>query len=74
VVAVEVMVATPATRNLIREGKSHQLLSVIQTGGKFGMQSMDAALRDLCRQGIISDEEALAHVHDLESFQRLRRG
>ena len=74
VAAVEVLVATPAARNLIREGKSHQLLSVIQTGAKSGMQSMDAALRDLCRSGIISDEEAMAHAMDLENFLRLRRG
>jgi twitching motility protein PilT len=74
VAAVEVLVATPAARNLIREGKSHQLLSVIQTGAKSGMQSTDAALRDLCRSGIISDEEAMAHAMDLENFLRLRRG
>ena len=74
VAAVEVLVATPAARNLIREGKSHQLLSVIQTGAKSGMQSMDAALRDLCRSGIISDEEAMVRAMDLENFLRLRRG
>jgi len=72
VVAVEVLVVTPAVRNLIREGKNHQLLSVIQTGAKYGMQSMDVALRDLCRDGIISDEEALMYAHDRENFLRLR--
>jgi twitching motility protein PilT len=74
VVAVETMVATPATRNLIREGKSHQLLSVIQTGAKFGMQSMDSALRDLCRAGKISEEEALMRSSDPDTLQRLLRG
>lgn len=74
VVAVEVLVATPAARNLIREGKSHQLLSVIQTGAKAGMQSMDSALRELFRAGIISQDEAVLHAHDPESFQRLLRG
>ncbi len=74
VVAVETMISTPATRNLIREGKSHQLLSVIQTGAKFGMQSMDLALRDLCRKGAISEEEALARSNDPENLQRLLRG
>ena len=74
VVAVETMVATPATRNLIREGKSHQLLSVIQTGAKFGMQSMDSALRDLCRAGKINEEEALMRCSDPDTLQRLLRG
>ena len=74
VVAVEVLMATPAARNLIREGKSHQLLSVIQTGAKSGMQSMDSALRDLCRAGMVSDEEALMRATDPENFLRLRMG
>ena len=74
VAAVEVLVATPAARNLIREGKSHQLLSVIQTGAKAGMQSMDGALQELCRAGIVSDEEALLRAGDQENFLRMRRG
>ena len=74
VVAVEILVATAAVRNLIREGKSHQLMTVIQTGAKAGMQSMDAALRDLCRAGVVSDEEALMRASDPENFLRLRRG
>ena len=74
VAAVEVLVATPAARNLIREGKSHQLLSVIQTGAKAGMQSMDGALQELCRAGIVTDEEALLRAGDQENFLRLRRG
>ena len=74
VVAVEILVATPAVRNLVREGKSHQLLTVIQTGAKFGMQSMDTALRDLCRAGTISEEEALMRSSDPDTLQRLLRG
>ena len=74
VAAIEILVATPAARNLIREGKSHQLLSVIQTGGKLGMNSMDGALRDLCRAGLVSDEDALARSSDPDNFLRLRRG
>ena len=74
VVAVEILVATPAVRNLVREGKSHQLLTVIQTGAKTGMQSMDAALRDLCRAGVVADEEALMRASDPDNFLRLRRG
>src|SRR5436309_5164609 len=49
--ACEVMVPTPAVRNLIREGKTHQLYSALQTGGNHGMQTMDAALADLVRSG-----------------------
>ena len=74
IVAVETLVATPAARNLIREGKSHQLLSVIQTGAKFGMQSMDFALRDLCRSGEVSQDEALMRASDPEYFRSLLRG
>ena len=74
IAAAEILVATPAARNLIREGKSHQLLSLMQTGAKFGMQTMDGALSNLCRAGQISDEEALLFAHDPESFLKLRRG
>jgi twitching motility protein PilT len=58
VAAVEVLVPTPAVRNLIREGKTHQLYSAIQTGGEHGMQTMDAALVELVRRGVISLEVA----------------
>lgn len=71
VAALEVLVATPAVRNIIREGKTPQLASVIQTGAKFGMLPMDVALRDLYRRGIISYEEALARALDEETFVRL---
>src|SRR3954452_347472 len=54
VAACEVLVATPAVRNLIREGKSHQVYSVMQTGSSFGMQTMDAALAQLVRAGTIT--------------------
>jgi twitching motility protein PilT len=74
VVAFELLVATPAVRNLIREGKTHQLLSVIQTGGKSGMQSMDSSLRDLMRSGVISEEDALSRAIDPESFLRSIKG
>ena len=51
VVACEVLIPTPGVRNLIREGKNHQIYSAMQTGGKFGMQTMDAALVALVRRG-----------------------
>lgn len=71
IAAVEILVATPAVRNIIREGKTHQLVSVIQTGAKVGMQPMDISLRDLYRRGVISYEEAMMHAMDVEAFSRL---
>ena len=62
--AHEIMVATSAVRNLIRENKSHQMSSTIQTGGAFGMQTLDMALRNLLRSGAISKENAEAHAQD----------
>lgn len=74
IAALEVLVATPAVRNLIREGKTHQIISVIQTGGKVGMQAMDMALRDLYRRGLVPYEEALSRAMDQETFIRLLNG
>lgn len=71
VAAVEILIATPAVRNIIREGKTHQLISVIQTGSKFGMQTMDMSLRDLCRKQVVSIDEAIARAVDIETFTRL---
>ncbi|MGE5584254.1 MAG: type IV pilus twitching motility protein PilT [Bacillota bacterium] len=72
--AVEVMVGTPAVRNLIREGKTHQLRSVIQTGARFGMQTMDQSLRQWVDQGAVSMEEALTIATDQDELKRLIRG
>lgn len=58
IAAIEVLLVTQAVRNLIREGKTHQLPTVIQTGGKLGMQSMEKGIQDLLRQGLISPEVA----------------
>nr|WP_269467435.1 type IV pilus twitching motility protein PilT [Anoxybacter fermentans] len=73
VAAVEVMVATPAIRNLIRENKAHQIYSVIQTGARFGMQTMDNCLIRLYRDGIISFEDGRAKAVNVEYFERLAR-
>jgi twitching motility protein PilT len=67
VVACEVMVATPAVRNLIREGKVHQIPSAIQTGAKDGMQSLDQSLRHLLKTGRITAEVAYRWATDKES-------
>jgi twitching motility protein PilT len=72
--AVEIMIATPAIRNLIRESKTHQIESAIQTGGQYGMQTMDSSLADLYRRGLISAETALARaIHPEEMKKLLRR-
>jgi len=71
VAACEVLIATPAIRNLIREGKSHMIYSSLQAGGKFGMQSMDQALGDLVRMGRISYQLGLERAHNAEDFNKL---
>lgn len=73
VVAVEVLVATPAVRNLIREGKTHQLLSTMQTGAKYGMCTMEASLRELLRQGKVASEEVYARLGVIAADTSLRR-
>ena len=60
-VAAEVMVATPAVRNLIREGKVHQIYSAMQAGGRYGMQTMD---QSLCRGSL--SRVARHGCHDVE--------
>jgi len=70
VAALEILVATDAVRNIIREGKTHQLLSVIQTNHKIGMVSMDYSLAQLARAGRISSDEAYSHCQDLETLKR----
>ena len=74
VAAIEIMVATSAVRNLIREGKSHQLLSSIETGGQIGMQQMDKVLAELHRSGMVTMEEALSRSNDRDSFLRHLKG
>jgi twitching motility protein PilT len=71
VVASEVLVPTPAIRNLIREGKTHQIYSVLQTSGAKGMQTMDAHLAQLSRQGKISRDMAEKRAAVPEELRRL---
>lgn len=70
-VATEVLVATPAIRNLIREGKTHQIYSAMQAGAKQGMHTMDQHLADLVKVGKISYEMGLEKCHHVEDFNRL---
>ncbi|GIV15139.1 MAG: twitching motility protein PilT [Armatimonadota bacterium] len=69
--AVEVMIATPAIRNLIRENKAHQITSVIQTSANVGMQTMDQSLRDLYMKGWITLEEALSRAMNPEELKKM---
>jgi len=71
VVGVEIMMATPAIRNLIRDGKTHQVYSAMQAGGRHGMQTMDQSLADLVRRGYISYDKGLERCHHAEDFNRL---
>lgn len=71
VAALETMITTPAIQNLIREGKTHQIQSSIQTGAKYGMKTMDSSIVELYKNGIISYEKALTYAVDVEMFKRL---
>ena len=73
VAAAEILVATPAVRNIIREGKTHQLEAVIQTGAEHGMQSMDKTLVTLIHSGTITYEEARSVAIDIDELDRMMR-
>ncbi|MBW4634194.1 MAG: type IV pilus twitching motility protein PilT [Iphinoe sp. HA4291-MV1] len=71
VMAQEIMVVTPAISNLIREGKTSQIYSAIQTGGKLGMQTLEKVLADLYKAGVISFEAAMSKSSKPDELQRL---
>ncbi len=68
VAAHEIMIGTPAIRNLIREGKVAQMYSAIQTGVKEGMQTLDQCLQELLSKGVITKEEARFKAQNKDSF------
>jgi twitching motility protein PilT len=70
VAAFEIMLSTPAIRNLIREGKNHQIASFIQTNRKFGMQTMDDAIFEFYNCGKIGKEEAVSFAQDIATMER----
>jgi twitching motility protein PilT len=74
VCAAEVLVPTPAVRNLIREGKTHQIYSAMQTGASVGMQTMDAALAGLVRAGKITQRAAEQRSSTPDELRRLLGG
>jgi twitching motility protein PilT len=73
-VAAEVLVCTPAIQNLIRGAKTHQIYSLMQTGGQFGMQTMDQSLALLVRQGTISQGVAMDRCRSEEDFRNHLHG
>lgn len=71
--AMEIMLSVPAVANLIRDGKTHQLINVIQTSAETGMQTRDQALKSLCERGLITFEMALVHASSQEELRRMMR-
>ncbi len=71
ILATEIMVATSAIRNLIRERETQQIPTLIQTGFQYGMQSMDRSLKELYRRGIVALEAVRDRVKDIEEFNSL---
>jgi twitching motility protein PilT len=71
IVALEILIANPAVRNLIREGKTHQIPSMIQTGKKYGMILLDDYIMELYQSGKISSDEAYAKANEKAKFRPL---
>jgi len=71
VAALEILIANPAVRNLIREGKTHQIPSMIQTGKKYGMILLDDSIMNLFKKGIISADEAYAKSNEKGRFRAM---
>ena len=71
--ALEILIATPAVRNLVRDGKTFQIPTVLQTGKKFGMQSLDDAILDHLEKGRINPEDAYLHCLDKTRFRAFLR-
>jgi twitching motility protein PilT len=74
IASIEVMLGSSAIKNLIREGKTHQMYSIIEMSGASGMQTMDRSLSDLYRAGIVSFDECLMRAIDKDTFARLAKG
>jgi twitching motility protein PilT len=74
VAALEIMLGIPAIKNLIREGKTHQMYSVIETNSNVGMVTMDRSLADHFKSGQVAYDECLMRSVDKDSFSRLAKG
>ena len=68
---MEIMIATPAIRNLVREAKSHQMTSIIQTSASAGMMTMDQCLRDYYSRGLITYDDAIARANNAEELKNM---
>jgi len=71
IAAMEVMVASPAIRNLVRESKAHQITSVIQTSAQLGMQTMDQCLRDYYQRGLVTYEDAMSRAMNVDELKKM---
>jgi twitching motility protein PilT len=74
IAAIEVMIGTPAVRNLIRSEKVHELATVIQLGNREGMQTLDQSLADLVKRNIVTQEEAMLRSSNPEQLRELIAG
>ncbi|HEX8463361.1 MAG TPA: type IV pilus twitching motility protein PilT [Abditibacterium sp.] len=72
--AIEIMIANSAIRNLIREAKAHQMVSIIQTQNGIGMQTMDQALRDLVLNGLVTYDDAMSRAHNPAELEVMIQG
>jgi len=72
IAALEILINTPAVANLIRQGKLDQLETAMQSGGNVGMQTMDAALMEHVRQGLVAGKEAYQQANDKSKFRNVR--
>lgn len=73
IAALEILVATPAVRNMIREAKTYQIISVMQTGKKYGMQTMDDAIMQMLDKRQISPDDAYSNSIDKSKFLKYLR-
>lgn len=71
ILATEVMIGTPGVRNLIREQEVEQIPTLMQTGGQYGMKTMDKSLKELTQKGLITLDTALSKVKNPEEFKQL---
>lgn len=71
VAVFEIMISTPGIKNLIREGKTFQIESMIQTGSKYGMKTMDMSIYELYKNGVISKETAMMYAIDREALEKI---
>ena len=70
-VAAEILLASPAVRNCVKEGKTNQIKTLIQTGSNVGMRTMEQSLADLVKEGVMPLETAMTYAYDPKDLQRI---